>query len=204
MTITAQERIEKIGRAEMLAALIDRDGTKCQYAECGMPLDFSIDYQTLDIEDPRRKLEPTIDHWIPQHFGKANGWTYEEIWDLNNLKLMHKKCNAKKGDRIPNEDGTLPERIVRKFRYRRDKRAGRAEACVACDNGHNLVIGEICGSCGCDAQRFPRWAKVRYNECDHDIMWCYACSITPDMRPPAHVSAMRQAEAGEEDGLYGE
>lgn len=194
----------KLTRQEMLDALQQRDGDTCQFPDCAGELDFSIDYTSLDSDDPRRKLEPTIDHWIPQHFGKSEGWSYEEIWDLSNLKLMHKKCNAKKGDRIPNEDGTLPERIVRKFRYRRDKRAGRAEACVACDNGHNLFAGEICASCGCDAQRFPRSAKVRFNECDHEILWCWSCSITPEMRQPAHVSAMRQAEAGEEEGLYGE
>jgi hypothetical protein len=194
-TITAQERVEKVGRSELLDALRDRDGKICQYPDCGGKLDFSV------LSGPQ---EVTIDHWMPQHYGKSNDWTYEEIWDLSNLKLMHKKCNAKKGDRIPNEDGTLPEKIVRKFRYRRDKRAERADLCIACDNGHNLLIGEVCASCGCDAQRFPRYAKVRFDECDHDIMWCWVCSITPDMRPAAHVSAMRQAEAGEEDGLYQE
>jgi 5-methylcytosine-specific restriction endonuclease McrA len=185
----------KLTRPEMLDALRLRDGTKCQYPDCGNELDFSI------TDGP---LEVTIDHWIPQHYGKLEGWSYEEIWDLSNLKLMHKKCNAKKGDRIPNDDGTLPDKVVRKFRYRRDKRAERPELCTACDNGHNLFAGEICASCGCDAQRFPRWAKVRFNECDHDITWCYACSITPEMRPPAWKSALRQAEAGEENGLYRE
>jgi 5-methylcytosine-specific restriction endonuclease McrA len=185
----------KLTRQEMLDALIARDGTRCQFPDCDLELDFS------EREGPR---QVTIDHWIPQHFGKAEGWSFEEIWDLTNLKLMCKKCNAKKGDRIPNDDGTLPEKVVRKFRYRRDKRAERPDLCVACDNGHNLFAGEICASCGCDAQRFPRSAKVKFNECDHEILWCWVCSITPDMRQPAHVSAMRHAEAGEEDGLYGE
>lgn len=184
---------DRLTRQQMLDALLDRDGTKCQYPDCGGVMDFSI------TDGP---LEVTIDHWMPQHFGKANGWSYEEIWDLGNLKLMHKKCNAKKGDRIPNEDGTLPEKAVRKFRYRRDKRAGRAEACVMCDNGHDLLVGEVCASCGCDAQRFPRSAKVRFDECDHEIMWCWVCSITPDMRKPAAISAVRHAEVGEPDGLY--
>lgn len=193
--VTAQERMEKIGRAELLAALRSRDGFKCQYPDCGGTLDFSVESGPLEV---------TIDHWMPQHYGKTNNWSYEEIWDLSNLKLMHKKCNAKKGDRVPNEDGTLPEKSVRKFRYRRDKRAGRAELCVSCDNGHNLFAGEICASCGCDAQRFPRSAKVRFDECDHEILWCWVCSITPDMRPPAAISAVRHAEAGEADGLYRE
>jgi hypothetical protein len=179
-------------RAEQIAALRARDGDTCQFPECGRPLDFSIPSD----DNP---LYTTIDHWIPQHFGKTNMWTQDQIWDLSNLKLMHKKCNAKKGDRVPNEDGTIPERAVRKFRYRRDKRAGRADLCMACDNGHNLFAGEICGSCGADAQRYPRSAKVRFNECDHEIMWCWVCSITPDMRTPAIVSAIRHADVGEWD-----
>lgn len=183
MTVT-----QKLTRQEMIDALRARDGYKCAYPECGGKLDFSI------TDGPQ---EVTIDHWMPQHYGKAEGWTWEEIWDINNLRLMHKKCNAKKGDRIPFEDGTLPERNVRKFRYRRDKRAGRAELCMACDNGHDLMVGEICASCGCDAQRFPRSAKVKFADCDHEVMWCWVCSITPDMRPSSVGTAMRQADSDE-------
>ena len=192
MTTVIEERT--ITRQEQIAALRARDGDICQFPDCGRPLDFSI----ASDDDP---MFPNIDHWIPQHFGKAENWTRDQIWDLSNLKLMHKKCNAKKGDRIPNEDGTIPERAVRKFRYRRDKRAGRADLCMACDNGHNLFANEICGSCGMDAQRFPRSAKVRFDECDHEILWCWVCSITPDMRTPAVVSAIRHGDVGEwQDG----
>jgi 5-methylcytosine-specific restriction endonuclease McrA len=184
MTIT----VEKLTRQEMLDALRKRDGASCAYPGCEEVLDFSR---------TEGRLEVTIDHWIPQHFGKSNGWTLEEIWALSNLRLMHKKCNAKKGDLIPNRDDTLPEKIVRKFRYRRDKRAERADLCVSCDNGHDLFKGEICASCGCDAQRFPRSAKVRFDECDHEILWCWVCSITPDMRVPALIAASRHADSGE-------
>lgn len=192
MTTTTQD---KLTRQEMVDALRLRDGDTCQYPGESHVLNFDIK------EGP---TEATIDHHIPQHYGKSNGWSHEDIWDLSNLRLMCKKHNAKKGDRVPNEDGTLPEKVVRTFRYRRDKRAERADLCVSCDNGHNLFAGEVCASCGCDAQRFPRSAKVRFNECEHEIFWCWVCSITPDMRKPAHISAMRQAESGEENGLYGE
>jgi hypothetical protein len=178
----------KVPRAEQVAALVARDGLDCQFPNCGHLLDLSV------TDGP---LEVTIDHWIPQHYGKSNDWTYEEIWDLSNLKLMHKKCNAKKGDRVPNDDGTLPERATRTFRYRRDKRATRPELCMECDNGHNLLVGEFCASCGCDAQRFPRSAKVRYDECDHALAWCWVCSITPDMRPASIGIAMRQSDSDE-------
>jgi hypothetical protein len=191
MTIT----VEKLTRSEILDALRKRDGDTCQYPDCNEVLDFSAE------TGPR---EVTIDHWMPQWYGKENGWSYEQIWDLSNLKLMSKKCNAKKGDLIPNEDGTLPARKVRTFRYRRQKRAERPDLCTACQNGHDLLVGEICASCGCDAQRFPRSAKVRFDECDHDIMWCWVCSITPDMRPASIGTAMRQADSDELGEMFEE
>lgn len=176
----------KVPRAEQVAALVTRDGLMCQFPNCSNALDLNV------VEGP---LEVTIDHWIPQHYGKANDWTYDQIWDLDNLRLMHKKCNAKKGDRIPNEDGTLPERATRTFKYRRDKRATRPELCEVCDNGHNLAIDEVCASCGADAQRFPRWAKVKYPECDHELLWCWACSIGVVERPSSIGIAMRQGDS---------
>lgn len=178
----------KLTRQEMLDALRKRDGDNCQHPKCGKPLDFSI---------TEGKFEATIDHWMPQYWCKDKHWTQEETWALPNLKLMHKHCNASKGDLIPNDDGTLPEKITRKFRYRRDKRAGRAELCDQCDNGHNLFVGEYCASCGCNAQRFPRYAKVRYPDCDHEVTWCWLCSITPEMRPSSVGIAMRQGSSGE-------
>lgn len=186
MTITLTQT-EKIPRTQLVTDLVDRDGTLCQHPDCGREMDLTL------LEGPQ---QATIDHWFPQVYGRENGWTREEIWDLSNLKLMHRKCNAKKGDLLPNEDGSLPEKVTKTFRYRRDKRATRPELCVACDNGHNLFADEICASCGCDAQRFPRSAKVRFDECDHEIMWCWVCSITPDMRPSVVGAAMRQAGAG--------
>lgn len=186
--VTETERVDKVARPEILASLRKRDGDRCQHPKCNGSLDFSL------TDGP---LEVTIDHWMPQHYGKANGWTYEEIWDLSNLKLMHKKCNAKKGDLIPNEDGTLPERAVRKFRYRRDKRATRPELCEVCDNGHNLAPDEVCGNCNATAQRFPRWRKVNANECDHELMWCWACSIGLVERPSSIGTAMRHADSDE-------
>lgn len=178
----------KIPRAQLVEDLVVRDGTLCQHPNCGREIDLTL------TEGP---LQATLDHWIPQVYGKEHGWTREQIWDLSNLKLMHRKCNAKKGDLLPNEDGTLPEKVTKTFRYRRDKRATRPELCMECDNGHNLLAGEFCASCGCDAQRFPRSAKVRYDDCDHELLWCWVCSITPDMRPAAIGSAMRQADSTE-------
>jgi hypothetical protein len=190
-----QERTEKINRQDLIDALVARDGTRCQYPGDSHELDFSI------LDGPQ---EVTIDHWYPQHAGRSEGWTYEQIWDLSNLKLMCKKHNAKKGDLIPNEDGTLPERNVRKFRYRRDKRADRAEVCASCENGHNLGPDEVCASCGRDAQAFPRWAKVRYQDCDHELMWCWSCSIGVTPRTNSVGTAMRQADSDEIGEFFAE
>lgn len=187
MTETLEEYV-KVPRTELVTQLRARDGKWCMHPDCSASLDFSI------TDGP---LEVTIDHWYPQYAGKADGWTMAEIWDLSNLKLMHKKCNAKKGDLIPNEDGTLPKKAGSTFRFRRQKRAGRPELCLECNNGHDLLVGEYCASCGCNAQRFPRSAKVSYNECDHELLWCWVCSITPDMRPSSVGIAMRQADSDE-------
>lgn len=178
----------KIPRAELVRDLRERDGDMCAHPDCGRPLDYSIKEGSQEV---------TIDHWYPQYAGKAEGWTSEQIWSLDNLKLMHKKCNAKKGDLIPNEDGTLPEKVTKTFRYRRDKRASRPELCGSCDNGHNLGPDEICASCGCDAQRFPRWAKVKTQECDHELFWCIWCSIGVIERPTSIAIAMRQGDSDE-------
>lgn len=183
--------LTKVSRDVLVAQLRARDGDMCQYPDCNESLDFTI---------TEGRLEVTLDHWIPQYFGKANGWTNAEIWDVSNLKLMHKKCNAAKGDRVPNEDGTLPPKPMSSFRFRRQKRANRPdEPCNACDNGHNLNVGEVCAQCGCNAQRFPRHAKVKASECDHEIFWCWACSIGITPRPAAVDTAVLQAESGEWD-----
>lgn len=178
----------KLSRAEMVSRLRARDGDACMYPSCHESLNFDITEGPMAI---------TVDHWIPQSYGKSNGWTWDQIWDLDNLKLMHKKCNAKKGDRLPNADGTLPDRKISNFKFRRQKRANRPDLCMECDNGHNLFAGEVCAACNCDAQHFPREAKKKYPDCDHELYWCWVCSITPEMRPSAVGIAMRQGESGE-------
>lgn len=187
MTTTTRK---KTPRHILITQLVERDGLVCGLPGCEQP---------IRLDAPDGPMETTIEHWYPQWWCKEQNWTQDEIWALDNLKLAHKRCNAKKGERVPNEDGTLPERALSKFRFRRQKRAGRPELCGECDNGHNLFVGEICANCGCDAQRFPKSAKVRFDECDHEILWCWVCSITPDMRPPALATAVLQGESGEWD-----
>lgn len=188
VSIGQEQEYVKVPRSELVCQLRERDGDFCQYPGESHLLDFSV------VDGPR---EVTIDHHIPQHYGKAEGWTMAQIWALSNLRLMCKKHNAKKGDLIPNEDGTLPEKPKSSFRFRRQKRAGRPELCLECNNGHDLLVGEYCANCGCNAQRFPRSAKVKFNDCDHELLWCWVCSITPDMRPSSVGIALRQADSTE-------
>lgn len=189
---TNSQSYTKVPRAVLVQQLRDRDGDLCMHPECTGVLDFNV------TEGP---LEVTIDHWMPQHYGKANGWSMEKIWALKNLKLMHKKCNAKKGDLIPNTDGTLPKKAMSTFQFRRMKRATRPELCHVCDNGRKLGPTEVCASCnsGPQPERFPRWAKMPANECDHELFWCWSCSIGLTERVPAVDAAVRQGESGEWD-----
>lgn len=188
-----QDRIEaerhlRPARAELVLALIERDGDECRYCH----RDFSV-------------RERTIDHVYPQSRGYAEGWTYEQIWSLDNLALACKPCNAKKSDLILNPDGTIPKRRERTFRYRRDKRAQRAEICSACNAGRNLGPDEVCAACnsGPQPERWPRWAKVPSAECDHELFWCWACGSGVVDRTPASEMILIKGE-GQEEGYVGE
>lgn len=179
-----------IPRPDLVARLVERDGLVCMHPDCGRSLDLSLD------EGP---LQPTIDHTEPQVWCRENGWTNEQIWDLSNLTLMHKKCNADKGSRRY-INGTLEPKPMSKFRYRRQKRAERPEICVSCNAGRNLGPDEVCASCGSGPlpARWPRWAKVPSKECLHDgVFWCWACASGVVERTPAIDVIFGGGEGGE-------
>jgi hypothetical protein len=180
-------------RDQIVKSLVERDGKVCMHPDCGKAIDPDL------IGSGCGKLEPTIDHWYPQSWAFKNGWTYEQVWDLSNLRMMHKGCNAKKGHLVPNEDGTLPPRVRKEFRYRRDKRAQRPEICTKCSAGRDLDYGDVCGACGSGPmpERFPRWAKMPSPECDHELFWCWACSIGIVERVGATAMIMTR-EGGDE------
>jgi 5-methylcytosine-specific restriction endonuclease McrA len=187
-----QERIEadrhqRPPRAELVLALIERDGDECRYCH----RDFSV-------------RERTIDHVYPQSRAYADGWSYDQVWSLDNLALACKPCNAKKSDLILNDDGTIPKRRERTFRYRRDKRAQRAEICTSCNAGRNLGPDEVCASCnsGPQPERWPRWAKVKSADCDHELFWCWACGSGVVDRTPASEMILIKGE-GQEEGYFG-
>lgn len=175
-----------LNRTEIILALRARDGDMCQFPGCTQVFDFSL----IGKEEP---LAPTIDHWMPQYWCVEQGWSHERIWDLSNLRLMTKSCNAKKGGRVPNEDGTLPAKITREFRLRRDKRAARPVVCEACNSGRWLEIDQICELCGNTAQPmpFPALYTLAPNDCPHEGPWsCFACVLGIVPRIPAIVDVL--------------
>lgn len=174
-----------MSRIDMFDALIGRDGPDCFL--CKKP--FVVDENGVHVTPGQEK---TIDHWFPQSFCFAQGWTYEQVWDLENLRLAHKSCNAKKGDLVPVDDVTVPTRVVKPPATRAAKRGVRPEICDVCDSGRKVNYGENCGSCGSGPmpEVFPQFAKAKATECDHELFWCWACSIGITPRKAAIITVL--------------
>jgi len=119
------------------------------------------------------KEKPTLDHWIPISKGGT--------WNIENLRLAHKSCNLWKGDRVPLEDGSIPERPKPKSSYgqKRIRKQNRPKVCNTCMSGRLLSVGERCNVCnsGPEPIIFPAWAKRKSFECDHYIYHCFACIV---------------------------
>lgn len=167
-------------RDERIELLIARDGDLCFYEDCGKPF--------------KSKDEMTFDHWIPQSRGGD--------WEIENLRLMHKRCNALKGDRMPNPDGTLPisKREPNAAARRAQRRTQRVEICNTCNSGRSLGIEEYCEVCGSTAQPFshPQWAKLKPNDCSHEgVWWCWACMSGIVERVPAIYDVLRSDDDSE-------
>ncbi len=184
-------------RTEIIALLVERDGAVCKHPDCGRPIDLSL---------PEHPLQATIDHREPQMWCREQGWTDAQIWDLSNLDLMHKKCNAEKGHRRYLADGTLEPKPESRFRYRRQKRAERPEICTSCNAGRDLGPDEVCASCssGPMPHRYPRWAKVPSKDCDHELFWCWCCASGIVDRVGATEMIMLGGEGGEGEDETGE
>lgn len=154
-------------RREIVEALIKRDGYACYLCE-----------------DPYTEDDgPTIEHVTPL----ARGGT----WDMENLKLAHRLCNQRKGDRIF-IDGVL-ETKTRKIGYRErsaNKQQILDQFCGLCYDGRLLFPSEQCDDCGREAKEFPWTLKKQPKECDHSKFWCWACSIGIYDRTPAWVTLM--------------
>lgn len=132
--------------------------------------------------------EVTIDHWIPLSKGGT--------WALDNLRLACKRCNASKGDRMPNPDGTLPPhpRDLLPAHQRRADKSGRIDLCETCQSGRLLLEGEYCEVCGSGPQ--PAVAPKAYQkspkDCSHGWVderdHCWMCFLGHVERRPAMES----------------
>lgn len=143
----------KTARDEVIVLLVKRDGYVCQFPGCAIP--FS------DMNPP------TIDHWMPRSiFGDDS---------LENLKLMHFDCNNRKGNIVPNDDGTIDIKSKAK-----GPKIKKPEICESCMAGRMLGEDEICNSCGSGPQPYgtPRYKQRKPKNCGHDEKsHCWACWI---------------------------
>lgn len=161
-----------LSRRERLTIIRDRDGIFCFHPDCGKP----FKNLTADIEITEGNLllfeDITFDHWYPRSLGGT--------WDVENLRLMHKRCNALKGDTVPNEDGTITPPARQNAADRRNAaRSRRVEVCKTCNSGRALEYGDVCADCGSGPMplKFPNWAQMRPKDCDHDMFHCWACVL---------------------------
>ena len=163
-------------RNAILAALIERDGLICVYPNEEHP---------VSLEDTGPD-EVTIDHRHPQAWCLKNGWTDEQIWDMSNLQILCRRHNARKGDRLYRDDGTLEPR-TRDLKIK----IPRPEHCDVCESGRLLLDGEVCEYCGSHPQplSFPKYAQRRPKECDHSIYHCFMCVVGFVPRVPASATA---------------
>jgi hypothetical protein len=150
-----------IARQEIIDILAERDGYEC-IIKCGKPF--------TDTD------KPSLDHWRPVSWAKANGWTIEQINDISNLRLAHRSCNSRKGNMLPLDDYTLPPLPPKK---EPGVKVVRPEICDTCYSGRLLFPGEVCYDCGSEAQpkAAPKATQKTPKECTHsgfDHCWmCY-------------------------------
>lgn len=149
-------KLEWQNKEEAIKILSERDGYFC-----------------FICKDPFGKKEkPTIDHWIPISKGGT--------WNIENLRLAHKACNFWKSDRVPLEDGTIPEKPIRPTKtLKRVRKRNRPSVCSSCLSGRLLGPNQRCNSCNSGPQPavFPGWAKRKSYDCDHKVYHCFACVV---------------------------
>jgi 5-methylcytosine-specific restriction endonuclease McrA len=179
-TMTVIDNNIRLDRETIIVELRKRDGYKCQLPSCGKNLDFNL------VDGPHMV---TIDHVFPQAKARELGWTEADIWDLDNLALMHRRCNALKADREYDENGFLP---ALPSRQKAVDKSLRTPVCDLCYSGRLLLHGEICELCGSGPQpaTAPRYLRVEPSKCSHGWgenpdEYCWMCYIGHYERKPA-------------------
>ena len=142
-------------RQAAIEYLIERDGPGCQFPGCTH--EFS--------PEPGSPWHRTIDHSYPQGKAREAGWTWEQIWDTDNLKIYHRICNQRKGETLYNEDGSLTlVEVIRTVKL------VRPDICQTCYAGRLLVRDETCPDCYSVPQptTWPAYLQRDPRECAHD------------------------------------
>jgi hypothetical protein len=177
-----EDRIRfQFDRKSAIEALIERDGFVCQYPGCTAAFN----------PNPDDRYGLSLDHIYPQVRATRDGWTYEEIWDLGNLQLMHRVCNARKSDLIYDENGELPQRG-----RPRSVKVARPDPCGYCDNGRALYPGQYCDICfsGPQPAAWPATMQRKPKECDHEVYHCWLCVVGHVTRIPASADVFGQED----------
>jgi len=146
-----------VSRKEKVQLIVERDGPDCFL--CKQPF--------------TKKQGITLDHWIPKSAGGTD--------EVSNLRLAHKKCNTLKSDLIPKDDSTVPIKEREPKPVKKEiLRSGIMERfCENCENGRKISSENHCSKCGSGPgpKTNPRFLKRKSPDCDHNIFWCWACSI---------------------------
>lgn len=141
-------------RALIVARLKDRYGDICFL--CSKPF--------------QENNKATIDHLVPRSRGGSD--------KIENLRLMCKRCNQFKNDRIMLPDGTLEPvvKLVKSQKVDRGSILGRL--CIRCLNGRLLNQGEVCVHCLSSPGPVHGvwWRKSDPKHCSHLSEWCSSCS----------------------------
>ena len=117
----------------------------------------------FDKADP-----PTLDHIHPTSRGGLDVST--------NWAVAHRSCNNAKGDRLVLPDGTLEPKPIKAARK---SKVEKKKPCEKCWEGRNLGPDDVCAICGMTAmpQPWPRYKQRTPKECDHNIYFCWSCTL---------------------------
>jgi 5-methylcytosine-specific restriction endonuclease McrA len=165
--MTYYQNREIVSKKQVIEKLVERDGYRCMFPGCVREFDEVIDPETHYTH------MMTIDHIHPQAAALEAGWEYELVNDIDNLQLMGKSCNARKGDLIPNPDGTLP------VRPSKPASINKPDVCDHCMSGRLLLADEVCEVCGSGPQPVgtPRYLQKKPKDCDHNVYHCWMCHL---------------------------
>lgn len=153
-----------LSRQETIDILAARDGFVCMFPGCEQPY------------TEQGRMMVTLDHIYPQALARRDGWTNEQINSVDNLQLMHKSCNARKGHLLYDENGNLPTKIKE---AKAVPKSERPAVCETCFSGRILLIGEECPDCGSGPQPAVAPAALQRTpkECDHSTFHCWMCFL---------------------------